>query len=595
MAASLSAGTCSSSGHTDQCDGPLAALPAAGRARSNIDPDANAEQDLTELRPGLDESSRFENADPPAERPLLLIADDDPGIRTFLQRAMEREGFDTISAPNGREAIAQIASHDVAVLLLDFHMPVLDGGQTLREIRADHRSRTLPVILITGSDGEADRVRGLESGADDFLAKPVKVKELAARVRAQIRARALWTRELERGREHRRRLAAAIEELPRDMPLVMLAAGLVERLPLALDVDGAAILHFARDAVRTVAASKALRSTFRLTKPLPREMGQELASRAEAGAWLDAPLGSSDTDAKGMDLAYVPYRLGASAGPLGCLVFAQRRSGPSGPISHRLPDLIDATDFIVAVLRPAVELAETADAAITRLQGVIRRREFAIHLQPIVRLGTGTVVAAEALTRFSDGLAPEIRFAEAASLGLGQALQRASVSAAIEAAGSLPPDIALSVNLSADVLQHEPALEKLAGDAGRPLIVELTEHERIDDYAAVRSALGRLGPNVKLAIDDAGSGYASLRHILALQPSYVKLDIEWVTDIDKDPVRRALVSGLVYFATETGCELIAEGIETQAELESLRELGVQLGQGFLLGRPKPVADWSGPT
>jgi len=104
--------------------------------------------------------------------------------------------------------------------------------------------------------------------------------------------------------------------------------------------------------------------------------------------------------------------------------------------------------------------------------------------------------------------------------------------------------------------------------------------------------LGRLGPNVQLAIDDAGSGYASLRHILALQPAYVKLDIEWVHNIHRDPVRRALVSGLAYFATETGCELIAEGIETEAELEAIRELGIHLGQGYVLGRPAPADNGS---
>jgi EAL domain-containing protein (putative c-di-GMP-specific phosphodiesterase class I) len=159
--------------------------------------------------------------------------------------------------------------------------------------------------------------------------------------------------------------------------------------------------------------------------------------------------------------------------------------------------------------------------------------------------------------------------------------------AALRAAASLPSNVALSVNLSADVLQLEPTLPGLLADAGRQVIVEITEHERIDDYEAVRSALARLGPNVKLAIDDAGSGYASMRHILALEPAFVKLDIEWVRNIDRDPVRRALVSGLTYFASETGCELIAEGIETQEELAALRNLGVGLGQGYLLGHPKP--------
>ena len=161
------------------------------------------------------------------------------------------------------------------------------------------------------------------------------------------------------------------------------------------------------------------------------------------------------------------------------------------------------------------------------------------------------------------------------------------MAAALEAVASIPLEVALSLKLSADVLQHEPTLPELLAGTDRRLIVELTEHERIDDYEAVRRALERLGPNVKLAIDDAGSGFASLRHIVALQPAYVKLDIEWVRNIDADPVRRALVSGLVYFAIETGCELIAEGIETNAELAALRELGIRLGQGYLLGRPAP--------
>lgn len=244
------------------------------------------------------------------------------------------------------------------------------------------------------------------------------------------------------------------------------------------------------------------------------------------------------------------------------------------------------------MLRPAVEKAGTSSAAITRIRQIIAGREFATHLQPIIRLESGATIAFEALTRFADGTSPEIQFAEAAMLGLGPTLERAAVASALDAVASIPPGIALSLNLSADVLQHEPTLPELLASTDRRLIVELTEHERIDDYEAVRVALGRLGPEVRLAIDDAGSGFASLRHIFALSPTYVKLDIEWVRNIDRDPVRRALVSGLVYFAAETGCELIAEGIETEEELAALRGLGIQLGQGYLLGRPELPAAWA---
>jgi EAL domain-containing protein (putative c-di-GMP-specific phosphodiesterase class I)/DNA-binding NarL/FixJ family response regulator len=521
------------------------------------------------------------------DRPLILIADDDPGIRLLLDTALRREGFDTLLAANGREALERLQGNPIEVLLMDVQMPVLDGLGTLREIRASDRLRTLPVILITGSGAESDRVRGLESGADDYLAKPIAVKELAARVRTQVRGRTAWTRELERGREARRKLAAAVEGLATDVPLLTLATNLVKRLPKVLDVDGVAILHFGRDATSTIASSGALRRRFPATRPLAERIGEEVASRSAAGAWLEEGSGNADRRGKSIDVAYVPYRLGPTPQPLGCLVFGLEPGAQSGPLSHRLPDLIDATDFIVAVLRPAVEQAETADAANTRIRQIVSGAEFAIYLQPIVRLDGGATVAVEALTRFADGSPPESRFAEAATFGLGPTLQRATVAAALDASASLPPEVALSINLSADVLEHEPTLPDLFASAQRPIIVELTEHERIDDYEAVRAAFERLGSNVKLAIDDAGSGFASLRHIFALQPAYVKLDMEWVRGIDRDPIRRALVSGLVYFGAETGCELIAEGIETDAELVALRELGIQLGQGYLLGRPEP--------
>jgi EAL domain-containing protein (putative c-di-GMP-specific phosphodiesterase class I) len=256
--------------------------------------------------------------------------------------------------------------------------------------------------------------------------------------------------------------------------------------------------------------------------------------------------------------------------------------------------LIDATDLIVATLRPAIEHAETTNAAILELRRIISRKRFDIYLQPISRLDDGLVIGVEALTRFEDGTRPDIRFAEAARLGMGAALERATLSTAMETVSALPKEVALSVNISPDVLQHDRSIREIIAGAERPVIVELTEHERIDDYDAVRAAFATLGPNTRLAVDDAGSGYASLRHILALDPSFVKLDMAWVRGIHRDPVRRSLVSGLAYFARATGCQLIAEGIESEEERSALLELGVRLGQGFLLGRPAPIESAQAP-
>ena len=518
----------------------------------------------------------------------MLIADDDEANRALMDGALRREGFETVLVANGRDALAAVREQPFDVVLLDVDMPFLDGLRTLREIRASDRFKTLPVILVTGSIGQADQIRGLEMGADDYLSKPFQIRELAARVRAQLRERAAWTTEVEQSRQARRNVMAALEGLGTTGSLLTLASEVVERLPGALGIDGVAILHFANGAVRSIASGGVLELRFPPTKQLPDPLGDEIAAQAATGPWLEGRT-RTDVDLDGaVDVAYVPFRLGATADPLGCIVFAQLPGSWRSPLSHRLAELIDATDLIVVLLRPAVERAETTDAAITRIQRLIAERSFEIVLQPIVRLDRRETIAFEALTRFTDGAPPEVQFDEAATFGLGGPLQRTTAEAALEAMESIERSVALSVNLSADVLQHEPSLPALLGTADRPIIVELTEHERIDDYAAVSDAIARLGPGVTLAIDDAGSGYASLRHIFALKPAYVKLDVEWVRKIDADPIRRALVSGLVYFASETGCKLIAEGIETEDELAALRSLGVSLGQGYLLGRPSPA-------
>jgi EAL domain-containing protein (putative c-di-GMP-specific phosphodiesterase class I)/DNA-binding NarL/FixJ family response regulator len=519
-----------------------------------------------------------------------VVADDDQTLRSFFQTALQREGFDVLLASHGRRAIELARDYAASVLLLDLHMPGLDGLETIRAVRADAGLRTLPIILITGSTEEADHVAGLDRGADDVVVKPVSSAELGARVRAQLRRRAAMTDELEVERQHRRRLAALLPELPRDAPLLTLAATVADRLPAILDVDGVAIMAFGDDGAQGIAASPALADRFPPTRLLPAAEGAAAVQQAATGPWLDTPARSGKRAGSTPELAFVPFSLADATRPIGCFVYAVRPAAGSTRLSHRLADLIDATDLIVSALRPAIEHAETTNAAILDLRRTIHERAFSTFLQPIVRLDGGNVVAVEALTRFPDGVRPDQRFAEASRLGLGLALERATLAAAIEAAADQPPNVALSVNVSPDVLHRDEELATLLGGAGRPVIVELTEHERIDDYAAIRNAFAGLGPNVQLAVDDAGSGYASLRHILALQPAFVKLDMEWVRGIDRDPIRRSLVSGLTYFAVETGCELIAEGIETHEERAALLELGVRLGQGYLLGHPKPAGD-----
>jgi EAL domain-containing protein (putative c-di-GMP-specific phosphodiesterase class I) len=146
----------------------------------------------------------------------------------------------------------------------------------------------------------------------------------------------------------------------------------------------------------------------------------------------------------------------------------------------------------------------------------------------------------------------------------------------------------LSVNCSHRAAMSEDVALLLAPHAAR-VVVEITEHERVEDYALLAQALERLrSEGARIAIDDAGAGFASLRHTLQIAPDMVKVDISLTRDIDKDRAKRALASALISFADEMGMQIIAEGIETKAELDTLMELGVAFGQGFYLAKPAPL-------
>ena len=223
-----------------------------------------------------------------------------------------------------------------------------------------------------------------------------------------------------------------------------------------------------------------------------------------------------------------------------------------------------------------------------RIRGVLEGEGLSVVLQPIVELAGGRVVAAEALSRFAaePRRPPDAWFAEAAAAGLGVELELAAIRLALGRLDALPVAVRLSLNVSPAALLSPELVEALAAVPGARLALELTEHAPVEDYAALGAALaGHRSRGVQLMIDDAGAGFASLRHVLGLHPDVVKLDLSLTRDIDGDPVRRALAASLVAFAREIGATIVAEGIETRAELETLQALGVTHGQGYFLARP----------
>lgn len=145
------------------------------------------------------------------------------------------------------------------------------------------------------------------------------------------------------------------------------------------------------------------------------------------------------------------------------------------------------------------------------------------------------------------------------------------------------------MNLSAEAVLAPGTLELLTAVAPERIVVELTEHSEVTDYAALTRRLAALREaGVRLAVDDTGAGFASLRHILQLHPDLIKLDLALTRDVDTDPARRALAAALVTFGDEIGASVVAEGVETSGELTVLRDLRVDAAQGYYLGRPQPL-------
>jgi EAL domain-containing protein (putative c-di-GMP-specific phosphodiesterase class I) len=212
-------------------------------------------------------------------------------------------------------------------------------------------------------------------------------------------------------------------------------------------------------------------------------------------------------------------------------------------------------------------------------------------VQPVVDLNSGAVHAYEALARFrTRGTdSPLHWFALADEFGLRKELELACLEAALRLLADLPEGARLSVNLSGPVLMDAGAQRLFAeqADVSR-LIVEVTEEALVQRDASLEAALAPLlARGARFAVDDMGAGYSGLRQITALHPSYLKLDRSLVRGIETDPDRTALVRALAGYAQHSGAHLVAEGVETAAELDAVAEIGVTLVQGWYYGRPGP--------
>lgn len=214
--------------------------------------------------------------------------------------------------------------------------------------------------------------------------------------------------------------------------------------------------------------------------------------------------------------------------------------------------------------------------------------------QPITDLRRGEACGYEALSRFESTLDanPAEWFTAAAILGYGPLLESAVLSRILEARRDLPPNCFLALNVSPGALVSEEveSLLEMQRDL-RGLVLEITEQTPVSDYDRLSASLRRWRQRgAQVAVDDAGAGYASMRHVLALEPDFVKLDRTLIAGAHRDSRRMAAISAFGAFANSMDARLVAEGVEHVEELDALILLDVPLGQGYLMGRPAPGMD-----
>jgi EAL domain-containing protein (putative c-di-GMP-specific phosphodiesterase class I)/CheY-like chemotaxis protein len=267
----------------------------------------------------------------------------------------------------------------------------------------------------------------------------------------------------------------------------------------------------------------------------------------------------------------------------------QAAAGQSSLSAEVAGDIIEALVGQLAVERKASEKANRREKRIRRV--LDEKDKFSMVFQPIFSLA-GPMVGAEALARFKGPpkRGPELWFADADAAGLRLELELETMKAALAALPQLPEQLYLSLNASPQTLLSA-GFRKLLFENCDPtrIVIEVTEHAPIDDYDRLNMAFDRVRElGVRLAVDDAGAGFASLRHILRLAPDFIKLDRTLVDGIESNRSQQALAAGLISFAARIDATIIAEGIEQIAEVDMLSSLGVAYGQGFFLARPGPL-------
>jgi len=556
--------------------------------------------------------SLFSDTQKYEERPIVVLADDDPSIRLMVRHVLESEDFDIIEASDGLEAIKAVEKHHPALILLDAVMPGIDGFTTCQQIKEKGHT-DIPVMMITGLDDDASVERAYEVGAIDFITKPIKwavlkhrVKSVVAKVIAERKVQLLAYRDSLTGLPNRLlfadRLEQAVMRSERSRTSMALMLVDIDDFKLVNDSFG----HEAGDKL-IKAVGDLISKSLRRADTIARLGGDEFAVIIEG---IDGPEDAISIADNLTTILEHNVRLDDqetyTSASIGIAVFPGDGNDARSLLKNADTAMFRAKEngrhcFQFYKPEMSVSAMERLDLE-NSLKAAFENDEFLVHYQPVIDIHKNEVVGVEALLRWQHpdkGMVQPSDFVSTVEdcgliVALGEWLIF-SVCKQIKVwhdAGL--ENQCVSINLAPRQFKEQD-LVALFSQAmaennleGSSLSVEVTERTLIDNIGEVESTLKKLrGMGMTIALDDFGTGYASLAYLKEFPVDVVKIDRAFVAGIPDNEEDSSVVDAIAGLTRGLKLSLHAEGVENERQLNVLKGLGCQFGQGYYWSKPLP--------
>jgi diguanylate cyclase (GGDEF)-like protein len=556
--------------------------------------------------------SLFSDTQKYEERPVVVLADDDPSIRLMVRHVLESEDFDIVEAADGLEAIKAVEKHHPALILLDAVMPGIDGFTTCQQIKEKGHT-DIPIMMITGLDDDASVERAYEVGAIDFITKPIKwavlkhrVKSVVAKVIAERKVQLLAYRDTLTDLPNRLlfadRLEQAVIRSKRSQTSMALMLVDIDDFKLVNDSFG----HEAGDKLIKAVGTLISRS-LRRADTIARLGGDEFAVIIEG---IDSPEDAISIADNLTTILEHNVRLDDqetyTSASIGIAVYPDDGKDARTLLKNADTAMFRAKEngrHCFQFYKPEMSVSAMERLELENsLKSAFERDEFRIHYQPVIDINKNEIISTEALLRWQHpekGMIHPSDFVSAVEdSGLIIALGEWVIFSACKQirvwqdAGLEGQNV--SINLAPRQFKEQDIValftQAIAENniEGSSLSVEITERTLIDNIGEVEHTLKKLrGMGLKILLDDFGTGYASLAYLKEFPVDIVKIDRTFVEGIPDNHEDSAIVEAIAGLTRGLKLELLAEGVENERQLDFLKGIGCQYAQGYYWSKALP--------